>query len=514
MDWIEVRFSRHEEDINYKQTSSELKTTYQTKNKDLEDAMKINEKYQKDAYDGQIRYEQQAAKVLKVATTKTKKNNKKILDKKVADSLAKKVREGKIDIESLTEKEKAFVDAYKTWWDKARDARQKQLDLQKELKELEQQQLDNIVDQFETLQKYAESLQSISDSYIKLSTINGQKAVNDSSFNREYDAQMQQQNFITGYLKAGLAAYQEELVQAANRFGINSNEYHNALTKFNEMQQAIYDSEMKYYELRKEKAETEFKAIYQIVERIKGIQGLINSRISLNQARDNGNLYPESINNAEFERMYAGLLATNNGLIDQYKAQWDEAVKYIGENQSKIDNEEYQEYYKRAIEAETEIENLLANQEEIKKNIRDIRWKSFEQLQEQIKNTIADFDHLSDLMRDAEFFDWEFGINITDKGFANLSLLAKNIERAKQQIKDYREALEKLNEEVHNGNITETEYNEKSREFVEIIQDAAKAVIGYEDSIIDMYKSQIQAETDLILKNIDARKNALAAKKA
>jgi len=213
-------------------------------------------------------------------------------------------------------------------------------------------------------------------------------------------------------------------------------------------------------------------------------------------------LYSGSEGPEVFINLNTGLLASNNGLIEQYKAQWDEAVKYMGENQLQIDNPEYQEYYKRAIEAETEIENLLANQEEIKKNIRDLRWKSFEDLQKLIKNTISDFDHLSDMIRDAEMFDWEFGINITDKGYANLALLAENIKNTKQQIKDYREALKRLDEEVENGNITQTEYNEKSREYVEIIQDAAKSVIGYEDSIIDMYKSQIQAETDLLQKNI------------
>ena len=472
-----------------------------------------------DTMRGAVRYQQFADSIMTEAVNrglfgKVKTKKQKEAATAQANNIKKLIQTGEIDIKKYNEKIRQVIQSYEEWYGKSQDLIDKTYELKQQFKDLEQTKLDNITEQADVLQKYAESLQGISDSYIKLNTINGQKAVNDPRFKREYDSQIQQQNFITGYLKGEAKAFQNELIQAAQVFGVNSNEYHEALTKFNEMQQAIYDSEAKYYELRKQQAETEFNNISQIMDRIKDIQSLINARISLNQARDNRYLYSESIDPDEFEEMYKGLLATNNGLIEQYKAQWDEAVKYMGENQLQINNEEYQEYYKRAIEAETEIENLLANQEEIKKNIRDIRWKSFEQLQEQIKNTIADFDHLSDLMRDAEFFDWEFGINITDKGYANLSLLAKNIERAKQQIKDYRKALEKLNEEVHNGNITETEYNEKSREFVDIIQDAAKAVIGYEDSIIDMYKSQIQAENDLLQQNISKRKEALSAKKA
>ena len=105
-------------------------------------------------------------------------------------------------------------------------------------------------------------------------------------------------------------------------------------------------------------------------------------------------------------------------------------------------------------------------------------------------------------MRESQSFDWEFGIEMQPEGYANISLIANSMEKAKQQIKDYRRALELLNEDYKNGNITQTEFNEKSREYVEIIQNSAKAVSGYEDELVNMYQKQIQAENDLLQKNV------------
>ncbi|MBR1694058.1 MAG: hypothetical protein IJ709_01450, partial [Selenomonas sp.] len=253
-------------------------------------------------------------------------------------------------------------------------------------------------------------------------------------------------------------------------------------------------------------------------ERIKNIQDLVNSRISLKQSRDNNRIDRDSANVNTFidpnNGLYYGLIASNNALIEQYKKTWDEAVKYIGENQLKINNSEYQEYYNRAIEAENENLSLLENQEQIKKNIRDLRWKSFDDLQKTIENIISDIDYLSETIRDAELFDWQYGVDITEKGYANIQLLANGIKEAKQQIKDYRKALAKLDEELKNGNITETQHNELSQEYVQIIQDSAGAVSKYEDALVSMYRTQIQNETDLLNKNIQARKDALSAKKS
>ena len=534
-DWIEVHLQRLEEDIEYNlqkgENSSVLKNNRNGKNDYVNNAMDIVRTERDRASEAETLYRQRANKV------KNKAVSTGLLNKKRATTLLNKVMNGEMSIEDFTDlvktetktkkkngknntkegtsKSKTFIDTVTEWVDKMRDARQKVEELTAKLKELEQQKLDNIVEQFETLVGYAESLQGISDSFINLTTIKGQTAVNDEVFKREYDSQMEQQNFITGYLKNERNKYKEELNTAKDEFGVGSVEYNSALTKFNEMQQAIYESETKYYEMREKKAQLEFDAISQVVNRIKKVQQTLTTRMELRQARDNNYIDKGSADTSTFIEYNERQIGINNALIVQWKEQLDEATDYLGKTQMTNENAaEYQKYYDMAIDAENEILSIIKDQEELKKAIRELRWKDFEDLQKQIENSISDFDHLRELMRDAEWFDTDYGIEITDKGFANIALIANSMKQAKQQIRDYREALKRLDEDFKNGNIGQTEFNETSREYVEIIQNSAKAVAGYEDNLVSMYTTMIQNENKLLQDNINKRKEALQAKKS
>lgn len=535
-DWIEVRLQRRDEAIELNLTKNENATKYQKKNSFVSNAEEQNKLKTNTAKRAIKEYEDQAQKVKKIALkTGLIPNTKKGKDR--ADDLYNKVMNGDLSIEEMkglidnntgkaisskkkkdayTSKELTYVEALTEWIDKMYQAQQTLEECKQKAKELAQTRLDNITEQFETLAGYAQSVIAVSDSMMALTTARGRTAVNDEAFKKEYRTQMTQQNYTTGYLRAELKAYDKEMEHALEVFGRDSNEYHQALTKQNEIQQAINESEQKYYDMRKQAAELEFTYISQIIDRIKAVQQTINGRISLAQARNNKYAQNggESENTSFYEKLYGNLAATNNGLITEWKAQYDEAVKYIGEHQLTDENaEEYQDYYNRAIQAEQEIYSILQDQESVKKNLRDLRWKSFNDLQKTIQETISDLDALRDTMRDAEFFDSEYGIDITDKGYANLQLLGQSIQQAKQQIKDYRVALEKLDKEYKNGNITVEEYNNLSREYTEQIQDSAKAVAQDEDSIVNMYTTMIQNENQLLQDNINKRKEALQTKK-
>lgn len=536
-DWVEVRLQRRDEAIQLYETRAELQLKHQNKNAKIEKAEKQNNKKETEAAKAVDIYTKQAQKVMNIAlktglipnTKKGKARAQDLYDKVVSGALSIEKMKGLVTSEgkaistkkakgkeSYTSKELTYVEALTEWIDKAAQARQTLEECRQKAKELAQTRLDNITEQFETLAGYAQSVISVSDSMMALTTAKGQTAVNDEAFKKEYRTQMTQQNYTTGYLRAELKAYDKEMEHALEVFGRDSNEYHQALTKQNEIQQAINESEQKYYDMRKQAAELEFTYISQIIDRIKAVQQTINGRISLAQARNNKYAQNggESENTSFYEKLYGNLAATNNGLITEWKAQYDKAVKYIGEHQLTDENaEEYQDYYNRAIQAEQEIYSILQDQESIKKNLRDLRWKSFNDLQKTIQETISDLDALRDTMRDAEFFDSEYGIDITDKGYANLQLLGQSIQQAKQQIKDYRVALEKLDKEYKNGNITVDEYNNLSREYTEQIQDSAKAVAQYEDSIVNMYTTMIQNENQLLQDNINKRKEALQTKK-
>ena len=145
--------------------------------------------------------------------------------------------------------------------------------------------------------------------------------------------------------------------------------------------------------------------------------------------------------------------------------------------------------------------------EDLKKSIVELRWKPFDDLQEKLSNSIDDLDFIRDLLNEDGFFEDDG--TITSEGSANIALIGKAMSTAKQQIADYRKALEKVQDEYDNGNITLEEYNERSRDYIETIKDSVKAVEDYKDSLVDMYKTQMQYQNDALQTYIDKRKEAL-----
>lgn len=83
---------------------------------------------------------------------------------------------------------------------------------------------------------------------------------------------------------------------------------------------------------------------------------------------------------------------------------------------------------------------------------------------------------------------------LTSEGITNVALISQSMNAAKQQIKDYGEALEKLNEDLENGNISTSEYEEQQKDFLSAIRDSVGVVEDYKDEIIDLWKAQLEAE--------------------
>ena len=84
---------------------------------------------------------------------------------------------------------------------------------------------------------------------------------------------------------------------------------------------------------------------------------------------------------------------------------------------------------------------------------------------------------------------------------------------AEKKDRNAREAMKKLDEELANHVINLEEYNEGMDEQVGIIQDAASILFDDKTKLADIYIDQITKENDALQKLIDARRDALSAKK-
>ena len=461
-----------------------------------------------DTMRGAARYQDQATKVMNKAVSSG------ILSKKKAAEITKLIQTGKIDITQYNENIRQVISSYEDWYGKSQDLINNIEELKQQYKDLEQTKLDNIVEQFETLADYASQVAGVSSSFVELATSRG-TVVNDKGIKDAYKNQMTQQRNITSYLKQEIKAYQAELKNAAKVFGTASNEYREALTKYESMNQALNESITAYNDLNLQMKKLDIHKIELVIERLEKFGNVLAEQTSLAEKREN----EYRVNGIVSEKDYADQITNNEKIFEQYWNSYQKRLALIADKiadtgEFDVNSEKYQELYNEIMGDVDAMYKLLESNEDLKEAIVELRWKAFEELERRLDNSISDYEHLQSLMKETQFFDADYGIHLTDRGYADIALISKMIDTERQQIADYREALQKLESDYKSGNITLTKYNDTSREYIEIIQQSASAVAGYKDSLVDLYKTQITNENNLLQENINRRKEALQAKKS
>lgn len=547
VDWIDNRLDALNNTIDRFTKESENLIGYGKKNKDIQSAMnriaslytyqnadvtyttkangtKIAKGYKNiknaggtllyDTTRGAVRYQQQADDVIKHAINAGifgKVNNKKnraAAEKKAMD-LVDKIQTGRIDIKRYNENIREVISSYEDWFGKSQELINNLEEIKQQYKDLEQTKLDNITTQFETLADYASAVSAVSNSFVELATARG-TVVNDKNIKNAYKTQMQQQGYTTGYLQKEEKAYRDELKNATKVFGIGSNEWVEALSKYQNIKQALNESETAYRNLNQQLKELDIHKVELVIERLEKYGNTLASKVSLAGRREN-EYRPGSIIT---EKDYAVQLENNGKILQKYWENYNNRLNEIAMLNPDVDSDKYQELYNNIMGDVEAMQKLLETNEDLKDSIVELRWKNFEDFQKTLDNAVSDYEHLQSLMKETQFFDADYGIRLTDRGMADIALIAKMMDTERQKIADYRKALQKLEDDYKSKNITLTKYNETSREYIEIIQQSASAVAGYKDALADLYKTQITNENNLLQENIKLRKDALQQKKS
>lgn len=149
--------------------------------------------------------------------------------------------------------------------------------------------------------------------------------------------------------------------------------------------------------------------------------------------------------------------------------------------------------------------------EELKESIREIRLDAFNKMLETLEHTEDMASGIRDLFSSEGFFDED--INITNSGYAQLSLMADELIAAKQKVANYNTAIDALNKDLKNGDITQANYTKQLREYQKAQLDAIKTVKSAKDAILDMVKEGIEKETEAMEELIQKRKDNLSTQK-
>ena len=453
---------------------------------------------------GANRYLQEAAAVRKKATS----GKTKLLDAKKADQIIAKIQSGQININEYNKKEKTFIENYKQWYDKAMDCVAAVEELKQQLKELQQTKLDNIVDEFEGLTGYAEAVKASSEATVDYYNAAG-FAKNTTTDRAEIKKQQDRQSEITGLLIKEISAYKGELINAEKVFGKNSNEYHEAQTKLEEMNKSLIESQKTERELAHAAYDLAKTVRGYFIDRVKTFVDKLSSIASLSEKRGTTQRY--GIDISQTEDPYIEQTRYNNELILKYYEDIKEAQREIAKEGAQISSERYEELYKTITDGESAITSLLSTNEDLKESIRTLRWKGYNEFQEKLNTINSDLEHLQGFIRDGDIMDDD--AQFTDLGFAQIALIGEQMDTAEKKIRNAQGAIAKLDDEYQKHTISLEKYNEELDAQIDIIQDASGAMFDYQQKLANMYIDQITAENDALQDLIQARKEALSAKK-
>lgn len=419
----------------------------------------------------------------------------------LSEDYKRKIREGNLSIENITDENlKDKVSKYQSYYEDYLSYSDKALDLQDKLADLAEKRLSIIEDEYDAIEDIQKSLQDKLEADRDLLENLGTAIDNSLNTNSIKDA-INSQAEVYNDLTKKLAEYQTE-VQSQLNSGLmkkGSEQWYNAQKNINDFTANIAKASSELIELQDKLRQISYDTLQNIIEGFSRSTDKIGSYIELLEAKN------ERVPEKEYQKQ----LDNNNAAI---KTQYDLRNKYLAEQAYyDVNSKRYQELAEKINDADVNILKLQKDNEDLKDSIYSLRIKNLEDAIKGYADLEDELSNFRDLLNDDAFFDKQGGI--TDEGLAQITLLSQSLGNAKQKIADYTTGLQKIKELYANGVISLDEYNEKTKEYRDGIQDTTKDVKSYQDSLTDLYMKAMQTEVNYLDKIVDKRKKALSQQK-
>lgn len=492
-DWINVALDRLERIVEkYKDTAESDYSNYRASIKAYNSALKNLKNQLKTQKDSRAKYVTKADEVASAVG--------------LSDDLKKKVQNGTINIENLSEDDKKRVDAYQEWYEKILDCDKAIRQLTISQKDLAKAKVDRVIEAYDT---YIGKRESKADYYKEKQELRVTQGYNQKP-GSAYEKYMKKELFYTNQQKK-LTDKEIKTYKGKMKEYLAENGHKTVDPEYQKMKKQLYDLETSAVKLENEAAQLR-QALQDNREQIK--QWAVDRWERAGSKQDaviNYKTVSDDPNYQIKEKDYTERIKTNNRQIIALQKLRAEKAEYYDSYFKSGNNEEAQKYLEAIAQIDEQILKLGANTEELKNQIMELRWKPFEDIQDDLSNVINEYQTMQKLLGDTESFYNDDG-SFTENGLTNILLLQESIDVTKQKIANYREALDKLDEQYKNGCYSQEEYTEKSKELLNGLQQESAALSDLQQNMLTMYETQVKTENDLLQKNIDKRLEALDAK--
>lgn len=410
------------------------------------------------------------------------------------------IQNGSMDISKYDQDTQKIISEAQSWYDKLVDCNKQYDDLLNKQSELTKKALENIEDYIDMMTGIESSAVDYQEALRELASAKGESAYSDKMYGSLKKSIKNQQD-VAGKLQSQVRLYQDEINKLMENGSMAkwSTEWYEAQAALNGFKEEAAEAETTLIELQDQLRELDLLKLQQAIDELDRTAKRLENNTDLTESK--GEQISEKDLQAQLDNANAQIQANYNKRQELLRDQ----AKYD------VGSEKYNEIAEEIEKLDDSIYDAMKNIEDLKNKIWEVRWEPFFDGQEALDNLIKQTDDLRGLLNSDAFVDKNGGLTLD--GIANVALINQGMIAAKQQIKNYNEALKKLDEDLKNGNISTSEYKEQQKEFMDGIANSVGVVEDYRDSIVDLYKQQLEAENDMAQKSIDKYSELLDIKK-
>lgn len=497
MDWIEVAMDRLGRITSKYTDYAESDYSHYTRSQKYYDkAIASTDKEIKATKEGAAKYKAQAEKVAADSE----------VSKYLTAALKKKVQDGTIDVESLSANQKAAVEAYKEYYDKYLDATQTYREKKVQRLDLAKAKVDNVYDSYDVIVGKREAAENYWNAKAENRVAHGKNQKVGSIYYKDLQKQVtyakSQKSLMSSEEKKVRKRMAEYL--KVNGRNVKDKAYQEMKKQLIELQTSEVEMDTHIQELNQTIQDTRENIKQWAVDRWERAGAKQDAIINYKLVTDKADRQIQ-------EKDYTERIKTANREILALDNLRKEKAEYYDMHFSSMNNEEAQKYLEELAQIDEQIMNLASDVEEFKNKIMELRWKPFDDLQNDLSNLITEYQNAQKLLGDSDSFYNDDG-SFTTNGLTNILLTQESIDTTKDKIANYRVALDKLDEQYKNGCYSAEEYKAKQQDLLKSLQQESATLADLKQNLLDMYTTQVTKENDLLQENIDKRKEALDAK--
>lgn len=410
------------------------------------------------------------------------------------------IQNGSMDISKYDQDTQKIISEAQSWYDKLVDCNKQYDDLLNKQSELTKKALENIEDYIDMMTGIESSAVDYQEALRELAAAKGESAYSDKMYGSLKESIKNQQD-VAGKLQSQVRLYQDEINKLMENGSMAkwSTEWYEAQAALNGFKEEAAEAETTLIELQDQLRELDLLKLQQAIDELDRTAKRLENNTDLTESK--GEQISEKDLQAQLDNANAQIQANYNKRQELLRDQ----AKYD------VGSEKYNEIAEEIEKLDDSIYDAMKNIEDLKNKIWEVRWEPFFDGQEALDNLIDQTDDLRGLLNSDAFVGKNGGLTLD--GIANLALISQGMNAAKQQIKNYNEALKKLDEDLKNGNISTEEFEEQQKDFLDQISSSVNIVEDYKDSIVDLYTKMLEQENEVAQKSIDKQKELLDIKK-